>query len=76
MAAIVPEEVGHLESEVSHFGPSLFYWFDIFLFDGLYEFVYSFVVKENKFFPHPSPTQVARTGALDVPAAPMIRSSW
>ena len=28
------------------------------------------------FSPHLSPTQVARTGALDIPAAPIIRSSW
>ena len=76
MAAIVPEEVGHLESEVSHFGPSLFYWFDVFLFVCLCEFVYLFVVKEKKFSPHLSPTQVARTGALDIPAAPIIRSLW
>ena len=76
MAAIVPEVVGHLESEVSHFGPCLFYWFDVFLFACLCEFVYLFVVKAKKFFPHLSPTQVARTGALDIPAAPIIRSGW
>ena len=76
MAAIVPEVVGHLESEVSHFGPSFFYWFPVFLFVCLCEFVYLFAVKAKKVFAHLSPTQVARTGALDVPAAPIIRSRW